>query len=173
MVELYSERVPKTRKTEQLQVRVSPAQKRAIQKQAERARISMSDWILRRLLPSATLIFQDLLVELASADDPSYVFAELLDFIDSMAAEQFEEVFAEPPSVRLDPYWACYLAATLEHAASLKHAKAPAWTRDVPALGEPVFGSSLESLKLHLLVNSPPAFIGRNIFIDSTVGDRV
>jgi hypothetical protein len=50
---------------------------------------------------------------------------------------------------------------------------APAWTRSIPPLAEPVFGSDLCSLRLYLLTNSPPPFRGRNIFIDSTLGDQV
>jgi hypothetical protein len=49
----------------------------------------------------------------------------------------------------------------------------PEWTRSIPLLVEPVFGSDLKSLRLHLLTNSPPPFRSRNIFIDSTLGDRV
>jgi len=55
----------------------------------------------------------------------------------------------------------------------LKNTQPPAWTEDVPPLDEPIFGSSLQSLRLHLLTNSPPAFSRRNIFIDSNIGDRV
>jgi hypothetical protein len=40
-------------------------------------------------------------------------------------------------------------------------------------LPQPVFGSELKALRLHLLTNSPPAFRRRNIFIDATLGDRV
>jgi uncharacterized protein (DUF1778 family) len=160
-------------KTGQLQIRVTPAQKRAIQKQAERARASMSEWILNKLLPSSQVHFNDLLDELAASSKPSYVFAELLELIDSMNADEFVEVTSRAPEPRLDPYWQSYLAATLEHAAVLKHAKAPSWTREVPPLETPVFGSSLESLKLHLLVNSPPPFLARNIFIDASIGKRV
>ena len=163
----------KDRKTEQLQIRVSPSQKRAIKKQAQKARMNMSDWILSKALPTAQMSFQDLLAEMAASEMPSFAFAELLELIGPMSADEFELAFSEPPEVGLDLYWKNYLAATVEHAAALKHAKAPSWTRDVIPLEEPAFGSSLESLKLHLLVNSPPAFIERNLFIDSTVGDRV
>ena len=90
-----------------------------------------------------------------------------------MSADEYELAVSEPPQVHLDSYWKNYLAATVEHAAAMKHAKTPSWTQDVPPLDKPAFGSTLKSLKLHLLVNSPPAFIQRNIFIDSSVGDRV
>ena len=125
------------------------------------------------MLPTAQMSFQGLVAEIAASEMPSFAFAELLELIGPMVAEEFESAVSEPPEVELDPYWKNYLAATVEHAAAMKHAKTPGWTRDVTPLEEPVFGSSLESLKLHLLVNSPPAFIKRNIFIDSSVGDRV
>ncbi len=160
-------------KTEHLQIRVSPSQKLAIKQQAERARMSMSEWILARVVPPSRVIFQSGVEELAGSDEPSYAFAELLEALGAMSAEEFESAVAEPPGALLDAYWHNYLTATVEHAAAAKGAKAPSWTRDVPPLDEPVFGSSLESLRLHLLVSSPPAFAARNIFIDASVGGRV
>lgn len=160
-------------KTEQLQIRVSASQKLAIQRQAARARMSMSEWTLSRVLPSPRIAFQSLVEELAASDRPSYVFAELLDLLGPMSAEDYELAVAEPPEVELDRYWQNYLAATVEHGAAARHVKAPSWTREVAPLDEPVFGSSLESLRLHLLVSSPPAFAQRNIFIDASLGDRV
>ena len=160
-------------KTAQLQIRVSPSQKLALKRQAERARTSMSEWILSRLFPSSQGTFQRLVEELAASDQPSYVYAELLDLLGPLSADAFETAVAESPKTPLEPYWRNYLAATVEQAAAAKHAKVPDWTRDVPPLDEPVFGSSLESLRLHLLVNSPPAFARRNIFIDANLGDRI
>ncbi len=160
-------------KTEQLQIRVSPAQKLAIKKQAQKAHMTVSEWILNMAVPSVQTTFQNLLADLAASEKPSFVFAELLDLIGSMTADEYELAVSEPPRAHLDSYWENYLAATVEHAAAMKHAKTPSWTQDVPPLDKPAFGSPLKSLKLHLLVNSPPAFIKRNIFIDSSVGDRV
>ena len=160
-------------KTEQLQIRVSRAQKLAIKKLAQRAQMTVSEWILSKALPSVQATFQNLLADLAASEKPGFVFAELLELIGPMSADEYELAVSEPPRAHLDSYWQNYVAATVEHAAAMKHAKTPAWTRDVPPLDEPVFGSSLESLKLHLLVNSPAAFIQRNIFIDSSVGERV
>jgi uncharacterized protein (DUF1778 family) len=160
-------------KTGQLQIRVSRAQKLAIQRQARKARMSMSEWILRTLLPSAQASFQTLVSELAATAQTSYAFAELLDFLAPLEAEAFEAAVAEPPAAALDPYWQNYLAATVEQAAAKKQAKVPAWTREIPPLAEPHFGSSLASLRLHLLLNSPPPFVARNLFIDANVGDRV
>ena len=49
----------------------------------------------------------------------------------------------------------------------------PAWTRTVEPLTLPVFASTLQSLRLHLLTHSPPPFRRRNLFIDASLGDRV
>jgi len=165
--------VPNTEKTEQLQIRVSPAQKRAIKQQAEKAGMSMSQWILAAAIPSQQGVFRKLVEELSSSDQRSLVFAEILEVLHAMSAEEYEMAVSEAPAAPLDSYWRNYLAATLEHAAAAKNVKAPSWTRDVAPLEEPVFGSSLESLRLHLLLHSPPAFAMRNIFIDTSVGDRV
>jgi hypothetical protein len=40
-------------------------------------------------------------------------------------------------------------------------------------LADPFFGSELRSLRHYLLTHSPAPFRSRNIFIDSTVGDRI
>ena len=135
--------------------------------------MSMSEWILNKLVPSSQVIFQSLVDELAVSDQPSYVFAELLEVIGAMSADDYESAVREAPKARLDEYWQNYLAATVEHAAAAKQVSMPSWTRDVAPLKKPVFGSALQSLRLHLLVASPPAFAERNIFIDATVGDRV
>lgn len=163
----------KTQKTEQLQVRVSPLQKLAIKEHAEKAQMSMSEWILNKVFPSSQVAFQSLVEKLTAPDQRSYAFAELLELLAPMSADEYETAVSEPPKVQLDPYWQNYLAATVEQAAAAKHAKMPSWTRDIPPLDKPAFGSSLKSLRLHLLMDSPPAFLERNIFIDANVGDRV
>ena len=160
-------------KTQQLQIRVSAAEKRAIQQAAQRAGMTVSEWILGRALPAPGRRYQEILAELAAADEPGFAFAELLDWLAPLPAREFEEAVAAPPPSSLSPYWQNYLAATFEHAAAAKGAVAPAWTRDVAPLDAPVFGSSIAALRLHLLLNSPPAFAARNLFVDTTVGGRV
>ncbi len=61
----------------------------------------------------------------------------------------------------------------VETARSNHHIPAPPRTRRVAPLDEPAFGSELESLRLHLLTHSPAPFRSRNLFIDSSLGDRV
>ena len=61
----------------------------------------------------------------------------------------------------------------VEYACARRNISPPPWTQSIVPLSEPVFGSTLVSLRLHLLTHSPPPFRSRNIFIDSTVGARV
>jgi hypothetical protein len=133
----------------------------------------MSEWVLARLLPAPQEHFQALLHELARSKDPGSAFAELLEFLARLAPREYALAVGEAPRAALDTYWANYVAATVEHGASQKQVRAPTWTRDVRPLDEPVFASSLTSLRLHLLVKSPPAFSRRNLFVDATLGDRV
>lgn len=165
--------VKKQRKTDQLQIRVTAAQKRAIQAHAERNRMSLSDWVLSRALPSARSQFEELVRELATAEQPGFAFAELLDLLAGLTSSEFRTAVADLPPVALSPYWQNYLAATVEQAALQKKLATPTWTATIRPLEEPVFGSTLQSLREHLLFNAPPAFRRRNIFIDASVGARV
>jgi uncharacterized protein (DUF1778 family) len=90
----------KTPKTEQLQVRVSPSQKLALKRQAAKARMSLSEWILSRLLPSSQATFQSLVEELSASDQRSYAFAELLEFLAPLSAEEYESAVSDLPRFR-------------------------------------------------------------------------
>lgn len=62
----------------------------------------------------------------------------------------------------------------VELAAHRREVPPPAWVRDVePMEMEPRFATPLAGLRLHLLRASPVPFKRRNIFIDSSIGDRV
>ncbi len=163
----------RTSKSSQLQIRVSPGEKAAIARYARRANMGISEWVLSKALPSQQQAFADLLVKLKSASDASYVFAEIHDLLNTAAADEFESMTAFAPPVSLPSYLANYVAAMVEYAAAQKERKVPFWTRDISPLDAPVFGSDLTSLRLYLLTHSPPPFRRRNIFIDSTIGQRV
>jgi uncharacterized protein (DUF1778 family) len=165
--------VKKQPKTDQLQVRLTAVQKRAIKAHAERNHMSLSDWVLSRALPSARLQFEDLVSDLSTARNPNFAFAELLDLLARLTPSEFRTAVADLPAVVLSPYWQNYLAATVEQAAVQKNQAPPEWTTKIQSLDEPVFGSTLQSLREHLLFNAPLAFRRRNIFIDASVGARV
>jgi hypothetical protein len=157
-----------------LQIRVTATEKKLIGSAAARAGMDMSRWVLERALPSPLRRFQELTDALS--DDHGnrrYVLAELNDFLSALTPVGFQRAVADPFITPLEPYLANYVAAMVETAAHMKGVPPPAWTLTIPSLSEPRFGSPLENLRLHLLVNSPPAFRRRNIFIDSSIGDRV
>ena len=161
------------RKTEQLQIRVSAAEKAVIKHRASYAGMSMSDWVLSLVLPVSKDKFQRLLNELSRSQTPGFVVAELNELLSQLSVDEYRAAVADQPQAQLDEYWLNYVAAMVEHAAVAKRADTPTWTKSVRPLTRPVFGSSLKSLRLHLLSNGLPAFRSRNIFIDSSVGDRV
>ena len=163
----------KPNKTEQLQIRLSPIEKAQIKRAAQRANLPMSDWVLGRLLPENQLRFQQLITELNNAENSSYTLASLNDFLTQLTADEFNDALQERPAVPDDEYMANYIAAMIECAAHKNKRTAPDWVAEIQPLNRPRFASSLMSLRQHLLMHSPPPFRSRNIFIDSTVGDRV
>jgi len=162
-------------KTQQLQIRLTAAEKAAIQRAAARAGMDMSAWVLARLLPQRSRPFLALSQALAGAgaDERRYLLAELNDFLSGLAPRELVDAVAERPTQALDAYLANYLAAMVETAAHRVGAEPPAWTAEIAPLDEPVFGTPLRGLRLHLLLNAPPPFRRRNIFVDSSIGDRV
>jgi len=161
-----------TTKSAQLQIRVSPAEKAAIQRAARRAGLEMSAYVLARLLPAPVRRFQDLAKARVDPEGARFALAELSAWLASVGAGELQEAVASPPPA-LPPYFANYVAAMVEYVCAQRSVAAPAWTRTVAPLTQPVFGSALMSLRLYLLAHSPPPFRRRNIFIDASVGSRV
>jgi hypothetical protein len=161
-----------TAKSAQLQIRVSPAEKSAIQRAARRAGMDMSAYILARMLPPLARRFQDLTEACRDSEGARFALAELNSWLAGLGAGELHEAVAAPPPA-LTPFLANYVAAMVEYACAQHGVVPPAWTRDTAPLAEPVFGSALMGLRLHLLTHSPAPFRRRNIFIDATVGDRV
>jgi uncharacterized protein (DUF1778 family) len=159
-------------KTGQLQIRVSPAQKAAIGRAARQAGLDMSAYVLARVLPEPARRFQELTAACADAEQVRFALAELNAWLASLSAGELQEAVASPPHA-LPPYPANYVAAMVEDACAKAGARPPSWLRATSPLAEPVFGSSLMSLRLYLLTHSPAPFRRRNIFIDAGVGSRV
>lgn len=110
------------------------------------------------------------LAGLLGNEKPAYVLAELNDLLANATGAQIESLAA--PSIA-DPYLANYVAAMVEQAAHLKGVRPPSWTAAVAPLARPVFAAPWMALRAHLLLESPVPFRRRNIFIDSSIGDRV
>jgi hypothetical protein len=117
--------------------------------------------------------FIGLVAEINSDQHRTYALAELSDFFESLSPSDLSRALEEPPSIPSDPVWANYLAAMVETILQRRALPRPAWLSQIPPLRDPWFATSLKSLRLYLLCVSPPAFKMRNLFVDSTIGDRV
>ena len=159
-------------KSEQLQLRVSREEKRAIQRAATQAGMDMSAYVLSRVISAPTAKFQEL-ARACAGPAPRYALAELSSLLSSFTAGQLRDAVFVPPPANLTPYLKNYIAAMVELVCAKRAIAAPFWTRAIAPLAEPVFASSLEGLRLYLLTHSPPPFRRRNIFIDSSVGERI
>ena len=161
-------------KTQQLQIRISAEDKARIGARAARAGMDVSKWVLQQALPPAERKFQALCQELARRPDArSFTIAEFQDWFTGLTASEYKRAVAHAPEARLAPFEANYLAAMVEQAAAIHGVNPPRWTGAVKGLDTPWFASSLKSLRLWLLLQSPPPFRSRNLFIDSGVGQRV
>ncbi len=161
-------------KNQQLQIRISAEDKARIQERAAGAGMDVSNWVLNQVLPPVEREFQALCRQLVTRSHArSYIFAELHDLMGKLTGMDFERAVRHGPEISLPSFEVNYLAAMIEYAATLKGVVPPRWIRAVPPLERPWFASSLKSLRLYLLTNSPPPFRRRNLFVDSSVGQRV
>jgi hypothetical protein len=108
--------------------------------------------------------------EVAAADRVGYPLAEMNDLLTSADGAAIE---ALPPPEISDAYRLNYVTAMVELAAHRADVVPPLWTASVTPLDTPHFIDPSLSLRAHLLTASPPPFRRRNIFIDSSLGDRV
>ncbi len=160
------------RKTEQLQIRVSPEQKAALKARADAAGMDVSSFVLEQALPSGQRQFGELVAALSDAQDCRYALAELHDFLTACPVGDFARSVDSIALHELSPFLQNYVAAMVEQAAAMKETTPPSWTRDVTPLDAPYFATPLSSLRLHLLRRSPVPFKRRNLFVDSSIGDR-
>jgi hypothetical protein len=159
-------------KTDQLQIRVSPLEKAAIQRAAKRAGLDMSSYVLSRVISVPANRFQECIAAAAGLDS-SYGLAELNTLLTKLAPFELEGAVAAAPTLSLSPFVANYVAAMVELACALRAIPIPSWTRTILPLVDPWFGSSVLRLRHYLLISSPAPFRRRNIFIDSSLGSRV
>ena len=163
----------KSPKTAQLQIRVSADEKSAIQRSAARAGLDVSAYVLAQVLGVPAAEFRDHLTACAASANPGFALAELNALLSSLTAGELRDAVAAAPPAGLTPFLANYVAAMVEYACAARAIAVPAWAQAIAPLAEPMFGSQLQNLRLHLLTHSPAPFRARNIFIDSTLGARV
>jgi hypothetical protein len=160
-------------KTSQLQIRVSPAQKAELARRARAEGMDLSAWVLDRLLPQSRLRLVELVRALAREPGSSFVLAEIHDLLESLGRGDFASTLEALPTTKLDAVSANQLAAMVETRAARLRVSPPKWISQIAPLEHPWFPTTLLSLRLHLLCNAPAAFRCRNLFVDSTLGDRV
>jgi hypothetical protein len=116
------------------------------------------------------ITFAEITKSIDQTDRIAYPLAELNDLLSGASGD---EIRGLPRPEIADLYRRNYVTAMVEVAAHRAGVVPPPWTLDVPPLRTPVFIDDSLSLRLHLLTASPPPFRRRNIFIDSSIGDRV
>jgi hypothetical protein len=130
--------------------------------------------VMARVLPREGEDFIDAVAALGRPHEGHFVWAALSDVLSKLTARDFAAaVLLAPGLAALGPFEANYLAAQVEHRATQLGVEPPVWARWVQPLDEPWFATSLKSLRIYLLAASPVAFRRRNLFVDSTVGQRV
>lgn len=160
-------------KSAQLQIRVTPAEKAGIERAARQAGLGMSAYVLGKLLPGRSAQWRAHLQDILQADDKRIPLAAFSHWLANLAAGELAGAIEAPLPAGLPEQLANTVAAMVEHVCAQSGANPPAWTREIPPLAQPEFGSALTSLRLHLLTNSPAAFRRRNLFVDTVVGGQV
>jgi len=160
-------------KTAQLQIRVSAEQKAAIQYAASELNMDMSSYVLEKLLPQRYLKLQNLIDNLETDGNQRFVLAQINSLLSKFNPNEIKGLASIRLPNELSPYIKNYVAAMVEYSCNQHQVECPKWTRAISPLQLPIFSSSLQSLRLYLLTNSPPSFRRRNIFIDTTLGGQV
>ncbi len=161
------------RKSEQLQIRVTPREKAAIKRLARQAGQDLSSYVLARSLPEQRARFSELLRAIRSSRDQRFALAELNDLLSGLASRELADTVRDADLRGMSSFVQNYVAAMVEYAATLKGVEVPNWVHEVEPLDEPWFATRLRCVRLHLLRSSPVAFKRRNIFVDSSIGSRV
>ncbi len=160
-------------KTQQLQIRVSAAQKALLKKRAAAAGLDVSTFVLRRALVDLEAQLEDLLALLADEREPRTTLARISGLLGSLDSASFRELTAALDVSRLAPFHQNYLAAMAEYRANQLGLPAPRWTMGVPALGEPYFPAGTDRVRPYLMRAAPVVFKRRNLFVDASVGDHL
>lgn len=160
-------------KSEQLQIRLTKAQKARLKRLANACGRDVSAYVLSRALPAEEARFAEILRKLRDAGERRYALAALSDLLASLPPGLFERAV-----VRADLEGVCsvvqnYVAAMVELAAKEKGVAPPSWVGEIEPLERPHFATDLKNLWPHLLRSSFVPFKRRNIFVDSSVGARV
>lgn len=160
-------------KSQQLQIRVTPAQKAALKRAARQAGLDVSAYVLARVLPPARARVLDILKVLRDGDDHRFALADLNDLLTTLPSAHLTDLVADLRLEGLSPFLQNYVAAMVEEAAYQKGVAPPSWPSRIAPLDTPYFAVPFPSLRSHLLRAAPVPFKRRNLFVDASIGDRV
>lgn len=163
------------RKTDQIQIRVTPEQKDDLKRRAREAGQDLSTYVLSRSLPPAQRRFEEAVAGIVDEAAARFALADLSDFLSGLGPMELSHAVARRPASvdALTPTLRAYVAAMVDVTARSLDTDPPAWTAAIQGPDLPHFATDLRSLRPHLLKASPVPFKRRNLFVDSTVGDRV
>ncbi len=160
-------------KSSQLQIRVSPEEKTLLKELAKRSGLDVSRYVLQRVLPANRIRFHGILQSLRDDETWRFGLADLNDLLSDLSAAEFGPAVESVDLAGLSSFLANYVCALVEQAAHLCKLPPPEWTKAVEPLSEPYFAAPFASLRPHLLRASPVPFRRRQLFVDSSLGDRV
>lgn len=96
----------------------------------------------------------------------------LFNFVDVYRSSRETSLAESPPADMLDSRIRCLMASTVERLSRELKKSAPSWCASVASLPRPWFVAGLENLKAMALVESPPEFRKREIFVLANFLDR-
>ena len=119
-------------------------------------------------------LLSDVFNDEANIIDWSDFWIKFGDFLDDFKRDPDVNRLEKEPEFS-DPLMSSFLAASIDHLSYINNLPVPVWTRDKKyILKDPFFPCGFKGLyKLFLLVESPPAYKIRNIFVESNVLTRV
>lgn len=161
------------RKNDTIQIRVNLEQKKKLKALAKFYNKNLSELIISKLLTETLMLdLVNIYNDMHDKDNWSFCLAKLNELLQKIPEQLWEELSEIEPK-GLEHKQLAYISALLEQTAFIRKLKKPQWTSSVTALQTPLFASQLKSLQIYLLTVSPLPFRMRNIFIDSSAGDRV
>lgn len=161
-------------KTQQLQIRVTAAEKAALRARAEAAGMDVSSYVMARALPAAADEFAGILRGLANERQRAAWFAELERLLLSLSESTFVPAVAHADFIdALDPVAQNLVAAFVEQRAAALGVSPPEWVFELELPAAPWFASDLKSLRPYLVASSPVPFRRRGLFVERGLGARV
>lgn len=152
-------------KTSQLQIRVSPAQKKQLREAADRAGLSVSAYVLESALPARPDELLSAIDRVAGHRTRAEALADLIRSLSTLSDQHLAEaVQSIDPTGRTTLVKNC-LAAVVEHVCRARGHPEPAWLDSVEPLARPHFAWELRSLRPYLMRASLPSFKRRRLYL--------